>query len=280
MSDLKFLTGLRFAKGILNALNGMTFFFDPNWSYNSQSEVNFPIAFFHLVSIREVYEAQVSQKQMLFYNSQRSFFSQSTTGGMTQIVADNIVIRPKTYQLETIVPYSDLTLLDRMPFRNSEQFAAITAFMGSGKTLGAGANALPYLSLATPYLEILKSVLKTLVAADFSSAANFVKSIINSGLTDPEYNKNSLEAMFKNRSILKFKTWKSWKYKYVAITNMEISKESDEDGVYRANITCTELPIMTIRDTQGFNIGAVSNPVMKLAGKAVGAIVDAQETLE
>ena len=39
------------------------------------------------------------------------------------------------------------------------------------------------------------------------------------------YNKNSIMAMARNRSVLKMKSWDSWDYKYVIIKDVSISKK-------------------------------------------------------
>lgn len=275
MADgLRFITGIKFAKSAMQALNRVTFIYNPNWSSVGQTESTFPVAFFNVRAMHEIHEAQVSQKQMLFYNAQKTVSNNSVSSGLLNVVADNIVVKPKIYRLDVIVPYADLTMLDRNPMMNTETLSACLSLITNGEKQGTtAANVSAILSVGTTYMQILTSVLKTLVATDFSS----VKNMITSVLSTPEYNKNSLEAMFYSRSILKMKTWNSWKYKYVALTNMDITKEADEEGVYEASLTCTEVPIMTIRSTAGLKFGGFTNPVAELAGKAASKLLDLQE---
>lgn len=274
MADEKymtFITGVHFTKSMLRTLNGMTFLFDPNWKAGSNDVATFPVTFFHLKSIHEILEADVSQKQMLFYNSQRDITNDTTTGSLLNVVADNIVTKPKQYKLDVIIPYSDLTLLTSNYTLNAEQLSGVTSLLVTGESQKY--NVAPYLTCATPYVEVIKTLLRQLLVADYSSIGSFVTSVMST----PDYNKNSLEAMFKNRSILKLKLWNGWKYKYVVITNIDITKEADEDGVYEASITCQELPILTVRGDAGLSYKPYVNPILTGAGNVVKGILNGKE---
>ena len=135
---------------------------------------------------------------------------------MTNVVADNIVIKPKVYKLDVIIPYSDLTLLTSSYVFQPEQLSGVVSLLKNGEEKKN--NVAPYLTMATPYVEIIKTLLRQLMVADYSSISNFMSSVISR----PDYNKNSLEAMWKNRSILKLKLWNGWKYKYVSIVHQFI----------------------------------------------------------
>lgn len=247
---MRFITGIHFTKGALRALNGITFLFDSNWSPEKNETATLPVVFFHIKSIHEVNEADVSQKQMLFYNSQNSTDVSTTVGSVLNIVSDNIVVKPKQYKLDLIVPFDDLSLLQSSTVLNVHQFTGVVnALTGlDKKDFGKGMNAISsYLTMATPYINIATQLFKQLSSANYSSAQDFITSVMST----PDYNKNSLEAMFYNRQILKLKLWNGWKYKYVVITSMDISKEGTDDNVYEVSLTLQEVPILTIRNESG-----------------------------
>lgn len=268
---MQFITGIHFTKSMLKTLNGITFLFDPNWVAGTGDTPTFPVAFFHIKGQHEIMESEISQKTMLFYNDNSSLSQSSVTGGMTNVVADNIVIKPKIYKLDVIVPYSDLTLLTSNYTLQAEQLAGVASLLATGS--GSSVDKVsPYLTLSTPYVEVIKTLLKQFMVADYSSISGFTTSVLSS----PDYNKNSLEAMWKNRSILKLKLWNGWKYKYVAINNIDISKEPTEDGVYEATITVQEMPIMTFRKT-GIKTQSWVNPILKYSGEAIKSIINGKE---
>ena len=200
---------------------------------------------------------------------------------MTNVVADNIVIKPKVYKLDVIVPYSDLSLLNSNYILQPQQVIGVASLLFKGERQAntletAGSLATETLSrqLATvaPYVEIIKTLLRQVSVADYSSVSSFASSV----LSTPDYNKNSLEAMWKNRSILKLKLWNGWKYKYVSIVNIDISKEPTEEGVYEGSITVQEMPIMTFRKT-GIKIPGWVNPILKVSGEAIKAVINGKE---
>ena len=59
-NNIMFVTGVQFSKNVLNALNAMTFLFDPNWNVNNSTQATFPVAFFHTKSIHEISAAEIS----------------------------------------------------------------------------------------------------------------------------------------------------------------------------------------------------------------------------
>ena len=244
---LRFITGYAYTANLLKAINDMTFLYNPLWEYNANTKGTLPVVFFHLKGIREVMESEVQTKKVMFYNSQKETTSDGASGAVINVIADNIVNKPKTYKLDVILPLSGTPLLFNSPFYNTEQISLVSDFMventdflpsGSLKNLGGT----KFLSLMTPYITLLKAVLSALGVLD-TSVYDFPKSIFET----PTPNKNSLEYLWKSRTITKLKMWNGWKYKDVVITNVEITKEPTEDGVEEATITCTEMPIMKMR---------------------------------
>ena len=71
--SIKFITGIRYNKAIMQAINSMTFCFDPTWSdrediaVNSMSQgfASLPIAFFHTKKCTEVMQSEVNTQNLL-----------------------------------------------------------------------------------------------------------------------------------------------------------------------------------------------------------------------
>lgn len=241
MSDgLKFITGYRYATEMLKLINGMTFLYNPNWESRQSSDLTFPIAFFHVKSMHEVMDSEVQTKKVIFYNSSNGSNFGTVNGGVTSVVADNIVNKPKTYKMEVIVPYDNLTCMFNTSYTNAYQQSAIIPAIDSESPTGSFVKSTQsLLSYTTSSLSLAKKAIDMILNT---------LNIVPSTLTNiPKYNKNSLEAMWRNRTILKMKMWDGWNFKYVAITGFDISKEATEEGVEEATLTLTEVPIMLMK---------------------------------
>ena len=85
--------------------------------------------------------------------------------------------------------------------------------------------------------------------------------------------------MWKLRHIVKMKMWNSWEYKYVAIMDMDITKEGTEDGVYEATLTVQEMPIVTMYSKSSDRLQKVKfnrkNPILEKNGKIAIELLDA-----
>lgn len=244
-AGLRFVTGYSYATNLLKAINNMTFFYNPLWEYNDNTKGTLPVAFFHLKGIHEVMTSEVQTKKVMFYNSQKETTIDSASGSVVNVIADNIVNKPKTYKLDVIVPYSSATLLFNSSYFNSEQVSMVGDFLvrnsvDEGTAQLNNLNILPYV---TPYMELMKAIFNSLGILDASALYDFPKSMIEK----PTPNKDSLEYLWKSRTIVKLKLWNGWKYKNVVITDIDITKEPTEDGVEEATITCTEVPVMKMR---------------------------------
>lgn len=237
--SLTFITGVKFYKGILEQLNHVTYIYDPNWSPDNSTKATFPVCFFHVKSMHEVMTAEVSQKPMLFYNNDSNQSNSASDTGLLNVVVDNIVIKPKSYKLDLIIPYQDLSLLNQSFMFNTETMQAITsAFL---KTSGKTSEISSWSTLSQPMIKFYRDLLKTLLTQNMASSAD---EFINNVMNQPDYNKNSLECMWQLRRVLKMKVWNSWEYKYVVITDLDITKEGTEDGVYEATLTVQEIPVI------------------------------------
>ena len=274
--DLRFITGIRWYKGLLESLNNMTFMFDPSWKADNSVKATFPVCFFHVKGYHEVMSTEISQKQMLFYNSSvgENASDPSADSGLLNVVADNIVIKPKTYKLDVIIPYHNLTLLDQSFVYNTHTAQAINEALVSSKRDTSERKAIAsYMTLSQPYVRLIKGLVTTLLTHNQASSVNdFVEGILH----QPEYNKDSLETMWRMRHIIKMKMWNSWRYKYVALVDIDITKEGTEDGVYEATLTVQEMPIVTMY-AEGQNVKSkfeFKNPLLNKRGDALINILD------
>lgn len=281
--NLRFITGIRWYKGLLETLNNMTFVYDTNWNPNNSVKATFPVCFFHVKSMHEVMTSEVSQKQMLFYNSSQEATSADAkagdpklSSGLLNVVADNIVIKPKLYKLDVVIPYKNLTLLDQSFVYNTHTAQAIaSAFIGEGDGITKNANkAMGAVStLSQPYLQLIKTIIRTLLVRNYDFS---VDTWISNVVQQPDYNKESLETMWRMRHILKMKVWNSWRYKYVSLVDIDITKEGTEDGVYEATLTLQEMPIVSMyaEEQQNRDVFTFKNPLIKRSGELVIKTLD------
>ena len=232
------ITGLRYNTSLVKIFNNLTFLYDPNWEYQ-QGEPTYPIAFFYVKSMTEQMSSDVSQKPMLFYNTAGDS-NDSTKGGLMNIVADNIVLKPKVYKLDIIIPANGTTLKN-----SSFSFDAITnvnGFLFSNGEFKASSG----LNLASRIVNISLGVLETLFKGLYGTSVS-ASSICNMLLQQQDYNKASIEYMWSNRRILKLKLWNGWKFKYLIIKDFDVTKIGENGDFYEGTLTCQEVPILTFR---------------------------------
>ena len=232
------VTGLRYNTSLVKIFNNLTFLYDPNWEYQ-QGEPTYPIAFFYVKSMTEQMSSDVSQKPMLFYNTAGDS-NDSTKGGLMNIVADNVVLKPKVYKLDIIIPANGSTLKN-----SSFSFDAITNVNGflfsNGEFMGGTG-----LNLASRIVNISLGVLETLFKGLYGTSVS-ASAICNMLLQQQDYNKASIEYMWSNRRILKLKLWNGWKFKYLIIKDFDVTKTGENGDFYEGSLTCQEVPILTFR---------------------------------
>ena len=232
------ITGLRYNTSLVKVFNNLTFLYDPNWEYQ-QGEPTYPIAFFYVKSMTEQMSSDVSQKPMLFYNTAGDS-NDSTKGGLMNIVADNVVLKPKVYKLDIIIPANGTTLKN-----SSFSFDAITNVNGLLFSNGdfKGSTGLDIASrIVNTSLGVLETLFKGLYGTSVSAS-----SICNMLLQQQDYNKASIEYMWSNRRILKLKLWNGWKFKYLIIKDFDVTKIGENGDFYEGTLTCQEVPILTFR---------------------------------
>ena len=238
MQPITVVTGLRYNTSLVKIFNNLTFLYDPNWEYQ-QGEPTYPIAFFYVKSMTEQMSSDVSQKPMLFYNTAGDS-NDSTKGGLMNIVADNVVLKPKVYKLDIIIPANGSTLKN-----SSFSFDAITNVNGflfsNGEFMGGTG-----LNLASRIVNISLGVLETLFKGLYGTSVS-ASSICNMLLQQQDYNKASIEYMWSNRRILKLKLWNGWKFKYLIIKDFDVTKSGENGDFYEGSLTCQKVPILTFR---------------------------------
>ena len=289
-NSLRFITGIRYHKDMLERLNNVTYLYDNNWRADNTNKATFPVCFFHVKNCHEAMTSEVSQKQMLFYNSDYSNTKAdpSVNSGLLNVVADNIVIKPKVYKLDVIIPYRNLTLLDQsFVFNTHTNQAVIETILRSTKrgndvatafTTDATRMLQAWSTLSAPYISFIKGLLRSLIAGNYADGFDITDWLSNT-VHQPDYNKQSLEIMWKCRHIVKMKMWNSWEYKYVSIIDIDVTKEGTEDGVYEATLTLQEMPIVTMYSQNTARKMQVKfnrkNPLLEKNGKIAIELLDA-----
>ena len=252
------ITGLRYNTSLVKVFNNLTFLYDPNWEYQ-QGEPTYPIAFFYVKSMTEQMSSDVSQKPMLFYNTAGDS-NDSTKGGLMNIVADNVVLKPKVYKLDIIIPADGSTLKN-----SSFSFDAITnvnGFLFSNGEFKSSSG----LDIASRIVNISLGVLETLFKGLYGTSVS-ASSICNMLLQQQDYNKASIEYMWSNRRILKLKLWNGWKFKYLIIKDFDVTKIGENGDFYEGTLTCQEVPILTFRSqAESASLTALSK-ISKALGK-------------
>ena len=259
------ITGLRYNTSLVKVFNNLTFLYDPNWEYQ-QGEPTYPIAFFYVKSMTEQMSSDVSQKPMLFYNTAGDS-NDSTKGGLMNIVADNVVLKPKVYKLDIIVPANGSTLKN-----SSFSFDAITnvnGFLFSNGEFKSSSG----LDIASRIVNISLGILETLFKGLYGTSVS-ASSICNMLLQQQDYNKASIEYMWSSRRILKLKLWNGWKFKYLVIKDFDVTKVGENGDFYEGTLTCQEVPILTFRkQSESASLTALSK-FSKALGKFQKKVTD------
>ena len=239
-SPLTFITGLKYDTNVVKALNNLTFLYDPNWEYESQNPT-YPIAFFYVKKQTEDMASETSQKPMLFYNTEGDD-TDGVKAGLMNIVADNIIIKPKVYKLDVLVPMNMDTFFSGGYF-NINNVVNTNAFMFSSGANQGNKQLSSVMNIASKTMGILRTLFTALYGTEISAS-----SIFTMLCQQQDYNKNSIEYMWRNRRILKLKMWTGWQFKYLVIQNFEVTKDGENGSFFEGTLTCQEMPIITLRN--------------------------------
>jgi len=246
-------TVLRVTTEEIQYWTNMTCFYDKYWTF----EPNFstvPISFMHITSVAETITAQGAEKRVIVYEAPESLnkavgfdaerHSHPGYKNNLEVIMDNVVVQPKQYQMEVIIPDSligpfhkqGLARLDALMNYMTETDVSVDVNYGFGKG-----------DLVKGIGDTLRSAQVFLGAVE--KTANLADLILGAGGGSSQMatiNKNSLEAMAKKGRVVLFKKWTGYDYSYGIITKVDIAKKPTEDGVYRGSITFQEAPILNI----------------------------------
>jgi hypothetical protein len=227
-------TVLQMAADAVDSFTHLTCFYNKYW-HDREDMMTLPICFFYVKRMQEILSAQTSEQRLILYEPQQKMalsakdLANSTREGAMQVVVDNVVRQPKTYQMEIVLPFLPVSPQYVRGVNDIVQLIGglIQSFGGDDTTYAdtfAGATAV--LKTASQIADL---------AAKFPGTddANFI-------------NKNSLEAMFDSQKIVCMKMWSGYQYKYVLITGCTIEKQPKEDGVFRATAQLKEMPVLSI----------------------------------
>lgn len=264
-TPLTFITGLKYDTNVVKALNNLTFLYDPNWEYESMNPT-YPIAFFYVKKQTEDMSSETSQKPMLFYNSE-SDDNDGVSAGLMNIVADNIIIKPKVYKLDVLIPMNMDTFFSGGYF-NTSNVISTNAFMfssGANKGTSGDKQLSAVMNIASKTMGILRTLFTALYGTEISAS-----SIFTMLCQQQDYNKNSIEYMWRNRRILKMKMWTGWNFKYLIIQNFEVTKEGENGAFFEGTITCQEMPILTMKDSRSMTKALTTmSKISSVLGKGI-----------
>ena len=106
-------TVLRVTTEEIEYWSNMTCLYDKFWEFDPNVST-LPISFFYITSLREVIKAQGAEKRVIVYESPTT--DQSSYGfnpkiafhpsykNNLEVIMDNVVVQPKQYQMEIIIP--------------------------------------------------------------------------------------------------------------------------------------------------------------------------------
>ena len=237
---LRFVTSVKYTANVARMVNNITFLQDPNWEMTANDSTTLPLAFFFVKKWTEEYTSEVNQKPMLFYNSNADN-KDATRGSLLDIVADNVVVKPKTYKIEGLVPFTPDACLNQYQMDNDTLMSTVSfATQGKEGELIDKFGFSVYNRVVSNSIGIMRMIFSALgVDLNFASVSSAL-------LEQDDINKRSLEAMRDNRGVVKLKMWNGWKFKYLIITSLDLSKSGEIEGFYEGTMTLQELPVITI----------------------------------
>lgn len=287
---LTIATSINYSRQALKQLNNLTYLFNPNWSEMGDARAGnntLPMALIHMIKMEEILTSQVSSQQLILYRAPGGKESEANKAQLG-VVADNIINQPKRYSIECLVPRTYSSLMNST-FNAGIYDPGIIAMTYEDFTASQNnaviATALTAVQASMSIANVAITVLRNLVG-QLTNLASIVQrgnpqDYISMVLNGTSYNKDSLEAMWLSRAILKLKVPDSWKYKTVVITDCNISKVGTEDDVYRATMTVQEVPMITAGYYQARDSQIESNlkPTVML-GKALQKALSVMESTD
>jgi hypothetical protein len=239
-------TVLRVTTEEIEYWSNMTCLYDKFWEFDPNIST-LPISFFYITSLREVIKAQGAEKRVIVYESPTT--DQSSYGfnpkiafhpsykNNLEVIMDNVVVQPKQYQMEIIIPDSLIGPYHRQGLQRLQALVYYIdkVVMGHDTKLGDAVHAT--LGVSQTVFDVVETT---------SNLADIILGIMGSSAQFSTINKNSIEAMASKGHVLVFKKWTGYNYSYGIITDIEISKKPAEQGIHRGVITFQETPILNI----------------------------------
>lgn len=262
--NLRVITALRFAENVVGGLSAMTYFFDPNWegTFGYNEGTTLPIAFFDLITETLTQSNDVSTNRVMVYEGTGDTSVESLSSDIRpaslNAISDNVVVNPLEKELEVLVPYGSLTFL----------FSRISALL----------DAVPVIMLTTLSVQgvvrdtanavlLLSNALKSAVAS-FSGMQDLVGKI--GGFSGARLNVDSLISMARNRTVVMYKPFDSWDFKYVIIKNIKMTKKGTEQNYMRCSLTIVEIPVLAVGN---FRMEKTYPKVRSIVGKALQSAI-------
>jgi len=234
-------TVLKVSTEELEYWTNMTCLYDKQWNFNPKLST-VPLCFFHITSVREITTARTAEKRVVVYQAPKGsggipeILQSEAYRANAEVIMDNIVVQPKMYQMEVIIPDS---LIGPFHKQGLNRLEALTQYMSLTET---GPSFVDTIGNALRGAQIfLDSVEKVMSLADLILGAAQTGSTQMATL-----NKNSINAMVGSGHVLCFKKWTGYNYSYGVLTNVDISKKPNEEGVHRGTLTFQETPILNI----------------------------------
>jgi hypothetical protein len=226
-------TMLQTAADMVDKFANVTCLYDRYW-YDRVGVVTYPICFFYVKGISETRQVDTSEQRVILYEPQMSGADAVASKlrdpirpGVQEVVVDNMVVKPKTYQLEIIVPFQPGRQFVKTV---GEYKQLIGAFID---IFGDATNFENYFGVASAIATGASRIIDSLGKMQNSDAALYA-------------NKNSLDAMVESKKVLTMKMWTGYDYKYVVITGLDVKKVGSEDDHFRATLNVKEMPVLTV----------------------------------
>ena len=244
-------TVLRVTKEELDYWTNMTCFYDKNWEFNPKLST-VPISFMHITSVTEITTAQGAEKRVIVYEAPQekgksslpSVVSHPAHRSNLEVIMDNVVVQPKQYQMEVVLPAS---LIGPYHQQGLSRLTSLVEYMqrtdSSNDLLDNISSGIQWAQVAIETFQTASDVLDTVLGATAGSTQMATM------------NKNSIDAMAGAGHVIVFKRWTGYDYCYGIITKLDISKKPTEEGVFRGSITFQETPILNI-STKNLNSSA------------------------
>lgn len=272
-NDIILPTVLRVTSEEIDYWTNMTCFYDKYWEFNPAFST-VPISFMHITSVTEIIQAQGAEKRVIVYEAPETLGG--TTGLHTanqgyknnlEVIMDNVVVHPKQYQMEVIIPDSLIGPFHKQGLARLEALIDYMSLTGTEpEYIKKSGNNLKRESLdIDEFTEKIGDALR--IAQVFidtvDTAAGLADLILGSTQAGSSQmatiNKNSVEAMASKGRVVLFKKWTGYDYCYGIITKIDIAKKPTEDGVYRGSITFQEAPILNISRKKTSAMSSISS---------------------